>query len=296
MSEDLCKTFGKSNALEHVSFELEGRGCFGYLGPNGAGKTTTMKLFTSLLKPTNGRALVNGFDVAKQPTLALKTVGSLIEDPEPYTFMTVREFIEFAVKVRGENGKPDVARLNELLGLPPLDRKCSKLSKGQKRRVYIAALLAQDPDVFILDEPSGGLDPAESIALRNLIVQLKKDRMVFLSSHLLYEVTQVCDQVMFINHGKIVESGPIGEISRRFTSKALRVEFDQAVDERTLNELCENNLVLSYSREADRIYVLNFDGKEETRRAIVDEMHRQGIRSLQDAQLSLEQAYMDLMK
>lgn len=296
VAEDLCKNFGSFHALEDVSFKLEGKGCFGYLGPNGAGKTTTMKLFTSLLRPSKGRAWVNGFEVARQPTLALKPVGALIEDPEPYTFMTVEEFIRFAVKIRDENRKPDLAHLNELLDLPPLDTKCSKLSKGQKRRVYIAALAAQDPEVFILDEPSAGLDPAESVVFRNMIIRLKKDRTVFLSSHLLYEVTQVCDSVIFINRGKVVERGTVEEISKKFTSKALKVEFNAAIDESKLTSLVERRLISSYGRESEKVYVLNFDGKDETRKAIVDEVYPLGVRSVQDAQLSLEQAYLDLVK
>ncbi len=295
VAEHLGKEFGKFRAITDVSFKLSGYGCFGYLGPNGAGKTTTMKLFSSLLKPSEGRALVNGFDVAKQPSLALKAVGSLIEDPEPYPFMTVSEFIEFAVKVRGESLKADTKGLDEILTLPPLDSKCSKLSKGQRRRVYLAALLAQDPDIFILDEPSGGLDPAESVVFRNLIIQLKKRKMIFLSSHLLYEVAQICDEVMFINRGSIVQMGNVQEISKRFTSRALKVEFEQVVREERLIELVKNGLIMNYKKEADGAYVLSFDGKDETRKLIVDELYRMGLRSLHDAQLSLEQAYMDLM-
>ena len=295
VAEDLSKTFGKSPALVDVSFRLEERGCFGYLGPNGAGKTTTMKLFASLLKPTSGKAWVNGFEVAKQPTLALKAVGSLIEDPEPYPFMTVGEFIRFAVKLRDENNRYDMNALGETLTLPPLDTRCSKLSKGQKRRVYLAALLAQDPEIFILDEPSGGLDPAESVVFRNVIMQLKKAKMVFLSSHLLYEVAQVCDQVLFINKGRIVERGTVQEISKRFASRALKVDFERAVGEERLLELVQKGLVLRYKREAEETYTLDFDGKDETRKALVDELYRMGIRSVHDAQLGLEQAYMDLM-
>jgi ABC-2 type transport system ATP-binding protein len=296
VAEGLTKNFNGFRAVDDVSFKLEGTGCYGYLGPNGAGKTTTMKLFTSLLRPSKGKALVNGFEVSKHPTKALKSVGSLIEDPEPYNFMTVQEFIEFAVKIRDENRKPDLAHLNEMLDLPPMDRKCAKLSKGQKRRVYIAALVAQDPEILILDEPSAGLDPAESVVFRNMIIQLKKDRTVLLSSHLLYEVTQVCDSVLFINKGKIVESGTVQEISKKFASKSLRVEFSVPVDESKVRGLQEMGLLTGYGKENDRLYALDFDGKEETRQAIVAEVYRLGLRSIQDAQLSLEQAYLDLVK
>ncbi len=296
VAERLGKQFGKFKALSDVSFKLQGYGCFGYLGPNGAGKTTTMKMFTSLLKPDEGKAMINGFDVSEHPSLALKAVGSLIEDPEPYPFMTVREFIEFAVRVRNKGEPVDLAGLNDTLTLPRLEGRCSKLSKGQKRRVYLAALLAQDPEIFILDEPSGGLDPAESMVFRNLIMKLKKDKMIFLSSHLLYEVAQVCDEVIFINKGRIVERGSIEEISKRFASKALRVEFDRTIAAEGLVELVKTGLVLRYVKEAERTYVLQFDGREETRKAIVDELHHIGLRSVQDSQLRLEQAYMDLVK
>ena len=296
IAESLSKNFGGFRALDEVSFKLEGNGCHGYLGPNGAGKTTTMKLFTTLLRPSRGKALVNGFEVSKHPTQALKSVGALIEDPEPYNFMTVQEFIEFAVKIRDENKTPDLTHLNELLDLPPMDRKCSRLSKGQKRRVYIAALAAQDPEILILDEPSAGLDPAESVVFRNMIIQLKKERTVFLSSHLLYEVTQVCDSVLFVNKGKIVESGTVEELSKKFVSKALRVEFTTAIDESNVKGWQDRGLVSGYQKESDRAFVLDFDGREETRKALVDAAYSLGLRTIQDAKLGLEQAYLDLVK
>ena len=255
-----------------------------------------MKLFTTLLRPSRGKALVNGFEVSKHPTQALKSIGALIEDPEPYNFMTVREFIEFAVKIRDENKKPDLAHLNEMLDLPPMDRKCARLSKGQKRRVYIAALAAQDPEILILDEPSAGLDPAESVVFRNMILQLKKDRTVFLSSHLLYEVTQVCDSVLFINQGKIVESGTVDELSKRFSPKALRIEFYTAIDESNLKGWQDRGLVSGYQKESDRAFILDFDGRDETRKSLVDAAYPLGLRAIQDAKLGLEQAYLDLVK
>jgi len=296
VAESLTKNFGGFRALDEVSFKLGGNGCHGYLGPNGAGKTTTMKLFTSLLRPSRGKALVNGFEVSKHPTQALKSIGALIEDPEPYNFMTVQEFVEFAVRIRDENKRPDLTHLNDLLDLPPMDRKCSRLSKGQKRRVYIAALAAQDPEILILDEPSAGLDPAESVVFRNMILQLKKDRTVFLSSHLLYEVTQVCDSVLFINKGKIIESGTVEELSRKFVSRAVRIELSGPIDESKLKALQGRGLISGFQMESDRAFTLDFDGKEETRKALVDEFYPLGLRTIQDAKLGLEQAYLDLVK
>jgi ABC-2 type transport system ATP-binding protein len=295
VAEHLSKSFGSFQAVRDVSFRLEGHRCYGYLGPNGAGKTSTMKMFVSLLKPTGGRALVNGIDVATHPFLSLRPVGSLIEDPEPYPFMTVRQFIEFAVRVRDERKEADLDGLGGILTLPPLDSKCSNLSKGQKRRVYLAALLAQDPEVLILDEPSGGLDPAESLVFRNLIMRLKKEKLVFLSSHLLYEVEQLCDRVMFVDQGSLVEEGDVQEISRRFSSRGLKVEFQSEPAEQRLAELAATGLVSRYDKVGDRTYILGFDGKDESRRAIIDSLYPLGLRSVSDSRLGLEQAYLDLM-
>ncbi len=188
--DEVSKKFGSSLVLDKVSMRLEGKGCFGYLGPNGAGKTTSMKVLTSLIRPDMGKASINGVDVAKDPVGAMKFVGALVEDPEPYSFMTGEQFISFAARIRGIE-RPPMEELKKKLDLPPLEKKCNRLSKGQKRRVFLAAVMAQDPEVLILDEPTVGLDPAESVLFRNLIAELKKEKLVFFSSHLLYEVTQL---------------------------------------------------------------------------------------------------------
>jgi ABC-2 type transport system ATP-binding protein len=292
--DGVSKKFGSFQVLDKVSFRLEGRGCFGYLGPNGAGKTTSMKVLTSLIRPNEGTASINGIDVVRNPTGALRHVGSLVEDPEPYPFMTVREFITFAANIRGIRNPP-VDQLDHTLDLPPLGSKCSRLSKGQKRRVFLGAILAQDPEVLILDEPTAGLDPAESIVFRNLIMEAKKEKLVFISSHLLYEITQLCEYVTFINKGRIVESGRVEDVTRRFSSRAISVEFNDPIDEGALKGLQSRGLVSGYAKDGEKAYTINFDGKEGTRRAIVDEVVKLGIRSLQDTGLGLEQAFLELM-
>lgn len=297
VGEDLVKKLGKTMALDGVSFKLEGRGCFGYLGPNGAGKTTTMKLFTNLLRPTRGRALIDGVEVSKDPPKALKTVGSLVEEPEPYQFMKVREFVEFAARIRERNvDEVEMKRVSERLDLPAPDAVCSKLSKGLKRRVFLAALMVQGTDILILDEPTAGLDPAESVVFRNIVLELKKEKLIFLSSHMLFEVTQVCDSVIFLNKGKIVEIGSVEELTRKYTSKAIRVEFAQHIPTSTFEALKAQGTIISFETEGERVYLLKFDGKEETRKRLVDSLYPLGVRNIADAQLGLEQAYMELMK
>ena len=297
VADGLVKKLGSTMALDGVSFRLEGRGCFGYLGPNGAGKTTTMKLFTNLLRPTRGRATVNGVDVTRQPSVALKAVGSLVEEPEPYQFMRVREFMEFASRIRERRvDEAEMKRVSERLDLPAPNALCSRLSKGLKRRVFLAALLVQGTDILVLDEPTAGLDPAESVAFRNIILELKKEKLIFLSSHLLFEVTQVCDSVIFLNKGKIIETGSVEELTRKYGSKAIRVEFTERVPPEALEKLLAQGVATSFEAEGERIYLVGFDGKEESRKRLVDGLYPLGIRNLGDAQLGLEQAYMELMK
>ncbi len=295
IAENLEKHFGRFAALDKISFKMKGHGCFGYLGPNGAGKSTTMKIFTTLLRPNGGNAIINGIDVAKSPTKALMHVGALVEDPEPYNFMTVKEFITFAAKIR-KIKSVDMKMLNDLLKLPPMDRRCSALSKGQKRRVMIAAIVAQDPDILILDEPSSGLDPAESIIFRDLILRLKKEKLIFLSSHILYEITQTCNYIFFINNGRIIKSGKTSSFIKKFKSKAIKIAFIDSVPEHAMTSLVHSGLVKDYEKDGGKNYTLNFDGKDSTRREIIDRVHKFGIRTVEDAQLGLEKAYLDLIK
>jgi ABC-2 type transport system ATP-binding protein len=295
--EGVSKSFGRDRALDRVSFELTGTGVFGYLGPNGAGKTTTMKILTSLLRADEGSAYVNGIDVSREPVRALSFVGSLVEDPEPYSFMSVRDFIFFAAEIR-RRARPDILALKERLDLPPLDRNCAKLSKGQKRRVLLGAILAQDPEILILDEPTAGLDPSESIVFRNIIQKLKSEKLIFLSSHLLYEATQVCDRVLFLNKGRIVEEGTVEEINQRFVSRAIRIEFSSplADEEKQFSSLKSSGVIIGYSKEGERTYVINFDGSEEKRKRIIDSFTPLGVRNISDARLGLEEAYLELLK
>ena len=204
---NLTKAFGNTVALDSLNLSIKGPGMIGYLGPNGAGKTTTLKLFTNLLFPSNGEALIDGVDVHTDPVNALRDVSALVENPEPYRYYTVRKFLKFVAKVRGMDTREADLRIRELENTFHLDktnRRIGKLSKGNKRKVMIAATLLPESKIMFLDEPTDGLDPIESRELRNILNSLKKERLIIMSSHLMYEVSETCDKLILINRGKMM--------------------------------------------------------------------------------------------
>ncbi|MCL4391484.1 MAG: ABC transporter ATP-binding protein [Candidatus Parvarchaeota archaeon] len=214
----LTKKISKNNILENVSFEIKGYGITGYLGPNGAGKTTTLKILTNLIRPDSGQALINGID-SRDYKKTLRYVSALVDVPEPYPDMTVKEFLSFIGGLRGV--KKDIldSRINSLkkeLSLEDLNRKCGELSKGNKQRVVIAAVLLPDTDIILLDEPTSGLDPAESHDIKELLKKLKKRKLILLSSHLMDEVKELCNYLILIDKGKIIATGPIKQIIKKF--------------------------------------------------------------------------------
>lgn len=215
---NLTKRFGSSIALDSINFDIKGKGIIGYLGPNGAGKTTTFKILSNLIKPTSGEAFINGISI-KNHMEALKNVSSLVDDPEPYSDMTIKEFLEFIGMIRRMDDKTLSKRIEELrkeLRLEDLNKKCGNLSKGNKQRVVIAAVLLPDTDILLLDEPTSGLDPAEAYDIKNILKKLKKTKLIMLSSHLLDEVRELCDYVILIDKGKIIAEGRIGSIIKKF--------------------------------------------------------------------------------
>jgi ABC-2 type transport system ATP-binding protein len=297
--QGLTKHYSRGrSALEDATFYYEGTGAIGYLGPNGAGKTTTLKLLTGLLRPTRGTARVNGFSVTDHRKQALADVGAIIESPEPYPSQTVAEAIEMVGEFRG--GRPDaiaseIGELNATLDLPPLDARCGQLSKGQRQRVSIAASLIRDPRVIILDEPTAGLDPKERILIRNLLVALKKDRLILMSSHLMQEVTEICDQVIFINQGQIILKDTVESVSNRFRTHAVDAEFATPMHIDRIKAI--GPVVGDVTVVGERRFRITFDGSTSARAEILRGLVGLGpVLSYQSASLVLEDAYLALMR
>ncbi len=208
--KNLVKRYGTQVAVDHLDFTLEKGKIYGFLGPNGAGKSTTMNIMTGYLGATEGEVVINGHDILKEPEAAKKCIGYLPELPPLYTDMKVEEYLHFAAelkKIAKKDREGQIGRVMELTKLGDVrHRLIRNLSKGYRQRVGLAQAILGFPEIIILDEPTVGLDPKQIIEIRELIRELAKDHTVILSSHILAEISAVCDYILIISHGKLVAS------------------------------------------------------------------------------------------
>jgi ABC-2 type transport system ATP-binding protein len=217
--EGLSKRYARNVAVDDVSFEVQKGQIVGFLGPNGAGKTTTMRILTCFLPPTAGTANVAGYDVLQQPMEVKRRIGYLPETPPLYPDMEVGEYLEFVGRLKGIS-RADLPRrvtdVAERCAVADVRNKLiHKLSKGYRQRVGLAQAIIHNPDVLILDEPTSGLDPKQITETRSLIKSLAGDHTIILSTHILPEVEQICEQVVIISKGKIVATDTVGNLTHR---------------------------------------------------------------------------------
>ncbi|MBO9312995.1 MAG: ABC transporter ATP-binding protein [Chloroflexus sp.] len=222
---DLTKRYGKRLAVDRLNLTVGKGEVFGFLGPNGAGKTTTIAMLLGLVRPTKGQAIVLGHDVQREPALALRRVGAMIEAPAFYPYLSGADNL----RVLARAGGIPAARVKEVLETVELsDRardKVATYSQGMKQRLAIAAALLPDPELIMLDEPTNGLDPAGTVEIRNLIRTLAAGgRTILLCSHLLYEVEQLCNRVAILKEGKLIAAGEVATLLRRGQGVRLRVQ------------------------------------------------------------------------
>ena len=206
--EHLVKSYRELKAVNDVSFQVQSGEILGFLGPNGAGKTTTMRILTGVLPPTSGKAKVCGFDVFESPIEVKKRIGYLPENPPVYTDMTARAYLRFVASIKGVSRKTRESEVERVATKTSctqfLHRVIGNLSKGQRQRVGLAQALLGDPEVLILDEPTVGLDPAPIIEVRELIKSLAGKHTIVLSTHILPEVTAICQKALIIAQGRVV--------------------------------------------------------------------------------------------
>ena len=202
------KKYGDQDALIDVSFSLKKGDIVGFLGPNGAGKTTLMKIITSIIKPDSGDITINGYDTQKNEISTKRQIGYLAENNPLYKDMLVTEYLDFIASLYEIENKKD--KVNEIIKKTGLEseikKKIEELSKGYKQRVGIAAALVHDPNVLILDEPTTGLDPNQLIEIRKLVQEIGQEKIVLLSTHILQEIPKICNHIIIINKGRIVEN------------------------------------------------------------------------------------------
>jgi ABC-2 type transport system ATP-binding protein len=295
----LTKIYGTQKAVDNISFELKKGEIVGFLGPNGAGKSTTMKMITGYLPPTDGKVQVCGFDVQQHPMEVHKRLGYLPEANPLYYDMYVREYLEFSAGIH-KLGKNTKARMEEMIGLTGLGKEAHKkigaLSKGYKQRVGLAQAMIHNPEVLILDEPTSGLDPNQLVEIRELILNIGKQKTVLLSTHIMQEVQAMCSRVIIISNGKLAADDSISNLQNLNTSQdVLVVSFEQTGADAYFKELKNLKRFESLGQNRWKLYTKQ---PEELRREVMQLALKQNlnISSMQTEAQSLEEVFRTLTK
>lgn len=275
-TNNLAKNFNHFTALDGISLQIEKGDITGYVGPNGAGKTTTIKILTTLIKPTSGFAYINGVDVTKKPFETLKDIGALIEVPGIYDYLTPHEMLTYFGKVYRIGNNEINKRIKEVLGLVRLsdweNKKIGSFSTGMQRRLAIAKAIFHNPNVLILDEPVLGLDPKGIRDIRELMRYFHNQGMtIFLSSHLLSEVAEVCNKVIFLDKGKVTAFETVVDIINKKQSTEIMVKLLNNLSVEEVNTLSSIEQIKGVKVENDIIRI-DFDGKPETSYQILSRM------------------------
>lgn len=248
--ERITKRYGKQIAVNDISFSIEKGETCGFLGPNGAGKSTTLKMITGYLLPDEGKILINGIDVCKDPIAAKRAIGYLAEHNPLYKDMYVKEFLRFAAKTHQlKNVNKRIAETIEQTGLgKEAHKKINQLSKGYQQRVGLAQALIHNPSILILDEPLNGLDPSQLNELRQLIRELGKEKTLIFSSHILQEVEQVANRIVMINNGEIV----LDQEQSVTAHEQTLIEFEENLTTEQLEELRE---ITTYQTNSNLLFL-----------------------------------------
>lgn len=271
----LVKEYGNHVAVDHLNFTVEKGQILGFLGPNGAGKSTTMNMLTGYISATEGTIIVNGYDMLEEPELAKRSIGYLPEQPPVYPDMTVTEYLKFVTelkKVPRKERENEVNRVIEVTQLEPMrGRLIQHLSKGYRQRVGIAQALVGNPEVIILDEPTVGLDPKQIIEIRDLMKNLAKEHTVLLSSHIMQEISAVCDHIMIISHGKLVLSGTPDELQRQANQgENLSLEVIGAKEQvmKVLHSVAGITEIEETAKEQENSFAVCIKSEEDIRQAL----------------------------
>ncbi len=295
--DHITKIYGEQKAVDDISFQVSPGQILGFLGPNGAGKSTTMKILTCFIPQTIGKASVCGFDINTHAVEVRRNIGYLPEHNPLYKEMYVTEYLEFAARINGMRKAGNrIREMIELTGLTPeRKKKIGQLSKGYRQRVGLAQAMLHDPKVLILDEPTSGLDPNQLVDVRALIKQIGKDKTVILSTHIMQEVTAICDRVIIINKGKLVADDQIESLqSRQKGQTVVFVEFKEKAEKQVLMRMTGVQKVEAMGNAWRIFYSGGEDMREKLFRFAVD--NQLTLLNLQIEKQSLEDVFHELTK
>lgn len=303
--KNLVKRYGNHLAVDHLSFTVEKGQIYGFLGPNGAGKSTTMNIITGYLASTEGTVIVDGHDILKEPEAAKRCIGYLPEQPPLYMDMTVGEYLAFVTElkqIKKSERKEMAKKVMEMTGTWEVkDRLIKNLSKGYRQRVGLAQALVGFPEILILDEPTVGLDPKQMIEIRSMIRELSKDHTVILSSHILSEVSAVCDHILILSKGKLAASDTPENLSRAMAGEqklSLLVKGTETVIRQAAEELGAAQWNLGSEEEEPQVFRLSVtaepeqDLREKTFRTMAE--HGLAILEMKTTSMSLEEVFLEL--
>jgi ABC-2 type transport system ATP-binding protein len=303
--QNLTKHYGEIKAVEDVNFTVEKGEILGFLGPNGAGKTTTMNIITGYIPSTSGTVKVGGYDIMDQPREVKKKIGYMPEHPPLYMDMTVKDYLDFSASLKEVDKKVWKSQKNDIMELVKIThvqhRLIRNLSKGYRQRVGLAQALVGAPEVLILDEPTVGLDPKQIIEIRKLIKALGKTHTIILSSHILPEVSAVCERVVIINRGKIVAIDTPEQLSKNLGDYS-RFTITIAGPDKKVKEMLQQIYgikevdVQSKARENEFSYIIEADKEIDVRKPIFHKLAEYGypILELKSLSMSLEDIFLQL--
>ena len=303
--KNVTKKYGNNVAVDNINFTINDGEIVGFLGRNGAGKSTTMNMITGFIEPTSGEIIVEGYNIDKNPKKVKKQIGYMPEGVPLYLDLTVKEFVNYMAelkKVPGKEREEAVRKTLEKTGLLDVQNKLNKnLSRGYKQRVSMAGALVGNPKILILDEPTVGLDPKQVTEIRNLIKSLRKDHTVILSSHILSEVSQICEKVIIIDKGKILAVNTPENLEQEATDKTeiILVVEDELGKFEKIKEIIPKieKLELLNSEDKTKTYKITSNPQEDIRKDLFNECSKENIAiiEMKKEEVSLEDAFIKII-
>lgn len=305
--KNITKKYGSVTAVDNISFKIEEGEIIGLLGPNGAGKSTTMNMITGYIEPTEGEIIINGYDISKKPRKAKSQIGYMPEGVPLYSDLTVKEFVTYMAELKNVDRKTRKEKVEKIInqtGLKDVENKLTRnLSRGFKQRVSMAGALVGEPKILILDEPTVGLDPKQITEIRALIKELGKTHTIILSSHILSEVSQICNKVIIINKGKIIAIDTPENLEKKVAKNNntyVTIEDTENkinVIKEKIPEIKEIKLIKE-NEDGTKQYMLEADGNIDLRKTIFTEFAKENITifEMKQADTTLEDAFMKLIE